>query len=124
MLPSKRLEILNLANTELDDGDMVQLSKIKNLRYLTVDSNPKISNEGIKPFKNLIVLNIADTGVTPDAKETLKSMPNLRVLTISKENWPAAEVQKLVAELPNLDVETKKLDSNKRLTNWNWQQEL
>jgi len=124
MVPSKRLEILNLADTELDDGDMAQLSKIKNLRYLTVDSNPKITNEGIKPFKNLIVLNIADTGVTPAAKETFKRMPNLRVLTISKENWPAAEVQKLVAELPNLDVETRKLDSNKRLTNWNWQQEL
>ncbi|HNB25008.1 MAG TPA: hypothetical protein PKZ32_21480, partial [Candidatus Melainabacteria bacterium] len=124
MTTSKRLEILNLADTGLDDSDMNQLSKINNLHFLTVDSNPKISNEGIKPFKNLIVLNVAATGITPAAKETLKAMPNLRVLTISKENWPASEVQKLIAELPNLDVETKKLDSNKRLTNWNWQQEL
>lgn len=124
MTTSKRLEILNLADNGLDDSDMNQLSKINNLHFLTVDSNPKISNEGIKPFKNLIVLNVAATGITPAVKETLKAMPNLRVLTISKENWPASEVQKLIAELPNLDVETKKLDSNKRLTNWNWQQEL
>ena len=124
LVPSKRLEILNLAKTGLNDADMSQLSKIENLRYLTVDSNPEVTNEGIRQFKNLIALNIAATGITPAVKETLKKMPNLRLLTISKENWPAGEVQKLVNELPNVTVETQKLDSNKRLTNWIWQRDL
>jgi hypothetical protein len=121
---SKRLRILNLAQNDLDDNDMKQLSKISQLEMLAVDSNPKISDQGIKPFKNLIALSIAATGVTPQAAEILKQMPRLRVLTISKEKWTAQDVQKLSLDLPNLTIEARKLDSNNRLTNWNWREEL
>lgn len=121
---SKRLQILNVAENDLSDGDMKELSKISPLQILTVDSNPKITNEGLKPFKNLIVLSIAATGVTPASAATLKQMHNLRVLTISKENWPAQDIQKLVADLPNLTIQTKQLNSSNRLTNWNWREEL
>ncbi len=121
---SKTLQMLNLTGTDLDDEDMKQLSKLSTLLVLTVNSNPKVTNEGLKQFKNLIALNIADTGVTPAAIETLKKMPGLRVLTISKEKWSAQDVQKLVSDLPDLTVETRKLDSNNHLANWNWREDL
>ncbi|MCC7527265.1 MAG: protein kinase [Candidatus Melainabacteria bacterium] len=124
MVLSKRLKVLNLAEDDLDDSDVKRLARIEQLQFLTVDSNPKVTNEGLKPFKNLIALSIAATGVTPQVARTLKQMPNLRVLTISKDKWTARDVQRLVADLPNLTLETKKLDSNNRLTNWNWREEL
>ncbi|MBA3994349.1 MAG: hypothetical protein C0469_12545 [Cyanobacteria bacterium DS2.3.42] len=121
---SKRLQILNFAENDLSDGDMKELSRIAPLQILTVDSNPKITDEGLKSFKNLIVLSIAATGVTPASAATLKQMQKLRVLTISKENWPAQDIQKLAADLPNLTIQAKKLNSSNRLTDWNWREEL
>lgn len=121
---SKRLLILNLAGVDLNDSDMAQLSKISNLRYLTVDLNPKITNASIKQFRNLIALNVSATGVTPALKETLKQMPNLKVLSISKENWPAQEVKKLISERPDLQVKTQKRDAKNGLTDWDWQKDL
>lgn len=124
LLACKRLEVLNLADTQMDDNDLKVLSKVPNLVYLTVDQNPKITNEGIKPLKNFTMLSIAATGVTPAVRETLKQMPYLRSLTISKENWPAKDVQQLISELPNVNVRVKKLDSNNHLTDWDWRREL
>ncbi len=121
---NKKLQIVNFSNDDLTDNDMALFDKIPDLQVLSVNSNRKVTNEGISKVKNIVCLNIADTGVTPALADVLPTMKKLRAVTISKENWSAADVKKLVDRYPNLQVVTKKLDSNNRLTGWNWQQDL
>lgn len=121
---SKSLRILNFANSDLTDDDLKLLSKIDTLQFLTVDANPNVTNEGIKQFKNLIALGIAGTNVTPDSIDIFKTMSNLRAITLSNGKWSAQDVQNLLAEMPNLTVQTQKLDANNRFTKWNWKEDL
>lgn len=124
LVTSKRLRILNIAQNQINDMDLQKLSGIPTLQMLLLDSNPDVTDDGIKSFKNLVSLSIAGTSVTPEIIDHLKKMPHLILLTVSKDKWSAKDIQTLEAELPDLTIETRKFDANNHMSKWNWREEI
>jgi len=82
------LEQLALRGCDINDQDVKEIAKVKSLRELNLEGNPKIKNVlALSDMPNLEVLNLAMTGVDVQAvvvSSKIKSLKELRLNNNSK----------------------------------------
>ena len=115
---SKTICALSLDQTDLTDEDLKVVGTMSNLISITMDNNPKVTNQGLKyllPLKNLSWMRIAGTSITPAAIEDLKKLPRLTDIVVFPDRFPAAVRERLKKELPRLDIGIDQNLYNRRL---------
>jgi serine/threonine protein kinase len=98
------LRFLSLKNCELKDKDLETIGTMSSLQTLIIDSNPKITTEGLKHLQALHQLHRLEmpgaTKVGPEAIEVLREFKRLGVLRISTDRWTQAQRENLTISLP------------------------
>lgn len=98
-----KLRKLSLSNTWAGNNLLNDIAKNRNLTYLSVSQNPKITAEGVRlllPLTQLEHLNLLGCHVGPEATNTLASFKKMRVLKLNISNWSKADVAKLRQRIP------------------------
>jgi hypothetical protein len=93
--------------TDLSDDDLKVVGTMTNLSSLTMDNNPKVTNQGLRhllPLKNMRWMRIAGTSITPAAIDDLKKFPLLSSIVVFPDRFPKAVRHRLKKELPSLDI--------------------
>jgi len=104
---SKVLVVLSVDHADLTDDDLKVIGTMTELTSLTMDNNPKVTNQGLRnllPLKNLKWLRMAGTSITPAAISDLKKFPKLESITVFPDRFPDSVRARLEKELPTLKI--------------------
>jgi hypothetical protein len=142
------LEVVNIGGTGLTDAALPQLATIRTLRELSLHHcfgvtdagttalakhptlqkltlnpqfRPLITDACIAPLiriPNLQDLSINETVLTYEGVAQLKAAPSLVKLTLDKSGLPAADAEKLKADLPKVEVKYSPAD-DASVAKWN-----
>ena len=97
---------INLADVQLADADLVQISGLKNLRVLHLEKTP-VTDAGLAHLKglgSLTYLNIYGTAVTDAGLSQLKGLTNLKSLYVFETKITDAGIAALKEALPKLNI--------------------
>ena len=97
---------INLADVQLADADLAQISGLKNLRVLHLEKTP-LTDAGLAHLKglaSLTYLNIYGTAVTDAGLSQLKGLTNLKSLYVFETKVTDAGIAALKAALPSLNI--------------------
>ena len=97
---------INLADVQLADADLAQISGLKNLRVLHLEKTP-VTDAGLAHLKglgSLTYLNIYGTAVTDAGLSQLKGLTNLKSLYVFETKITDAGIAALKEALPKLNI--------------------
>lgn len=97
---------INLADVQLADADLAQISGLKNLRVLHLEKTP-VTDAGLAHLKgltSLTYLNIYGTAVTDAGLSQLKGLTNLKSLYVFETKVTDAGIAALKEALPKLNI--------------------
>ena len=97
---------LNLANSDISDGDLAHLKKLKELRAIHLEKT-EVGDEGIRHLtglEQLEYLNLYSTNITDKSLEQLAKLPSLRKLYVWKTNVTGTGTTQLAKALPKLRI--------------------
>ena len=97
---------INLADVQLADTDLAQISGLKNLRVLHLEKTP-VTDAGLAHLKglgSLTYLNIYGTAVTDAGLSQLKGLTNLKSLYVFETKVTDAGIAALKEALPKLNI--------------------
>ena len=104
-IPEDTVEELQFWSCRVDDKQIDQLSRLKNLRKLTLDAM-EIDDEDLGKLSNLGKLehlSLGSTEVTDDGVKYLEGMKHLRVLSVSNTEVSTEMAKLLSKRLPQLE---------------------
>jgi choice-of-anchor C domain-containing protein len=93
----KNRETLHLNDKDLTDAGMKTISRLTNLRHLSIPGCGKVDSKGIAAIQNLnlITLIANGTAVNDDIAESLMKMPNLELLSLNHTDVSSKLCEKL-----------------------------
>jgi hypothetical protein len=123
-----KLTDLQIWHTPVTNAGMAYLPKLTGLRNLRLASQfaPRITDAGlphIAAIKTLETLSIGETRLTWDGGlKHLKALPNLKRLELNQVEMSAADLTRLKAALPSIEVLWRPVDEKYRdLLRKNWE---
>jgi hypothetical protein len=99
----KNLRILQLSRCNLTDKGMSKLRPLTQLCHLSLNCNPKITNEGLKNLsgmKKLTSLQLLETKIDGRALPYIEQLPALKLLEVSIGYFGVADERALKRALP------------------------
>ncbi|HEY9783959.1 MAG TPA: protein kinase [Candidatus Obscuribacterales bacterium] len=105
---STELKLLVIGGANLTDEDFRMIATLPNLRALSADYNPALTDAGLKhlvALKHLHTLRVQGCGITAKSAATFLSMPALISLGVSQGLLKANDVARLKADRPNFDLQ-------------------
>lgn len=122
---AKGLKILNCNGLDLTNDDLKLLTKTKSLINLHIQSNPKITDEGLLSICDLPLaeLHLTGTSVTPKSIPILVAMKTLTLVDLDKKYWKVADILKLKELRKDLSVSGGLVNSKNRVESWDWKSE-
>lgn len=112
----RKLQILDLCRTNIDDTCLNAVGQLKALTYLDISDNKKITDRGLKTIaslKNLKFLDLRRTSVTVEGVCQLKVNPP-KVVVLPGYKYSASEMRRMESDLKGSQIIAKKPDLNPR----------
>lgn len=96
IVANKLISSLSLENLDLNDADVQKLKDSKYLNFLTLQENPKITNEALEEgFTSLERLRFAGTQISPKIIPNLLRIPKLRQVIVGADLWKPSDMESL-----------------------------
>ncbi len=79
-------------------SEFAALSKLKNLKGLSIENCPRFNDAALKkllPLQELLAVTIRDCPITPKSIATFSKFPRLEILELSTAGWSEADIRAL-----------------------------